>query len=125
MQAATRRNAEHEVRRGPNRKPEAAPVNYHAALTDAGSKPVRRDRSVAGMEASFERLAETRVGHAITAIRRIKSLADKTRFRWDPAQADEIEKFLLSEVQETMTAFRGGTGTKAVFRFSRKKTWPE
>lgn len=86
-------------------------------------QPVRkRDRTVGGMSASFKRLGESRAAKVATEMSRLRTLADKSRFLYTDKQVEELETFLLDQLNETMSAFREGTGSRKLFRFSDYRT---
>ncbi len=99
-------------------RPKDAPASSNTnGIDHLAPSPQQRDRSVAGMSASFKRNAEARMTKLLTDFRRMRALADKTRYRWAAADIDKMEQAAFDEMQETFAAFRSGTGSKKLFSF--------
>lgn len=62
----------------------------------------------------FERIAVMRVGNAITAIRRIRTLANKRTYDFTEAHAKEIGDALKAEVNEVARLFDAALKGKEV-----------
>ncbi len=99
-------------------RPKDAPASSNTnGIDHLVPTPQQRDRTIAGMSASFKRNAEARMTKLLTDFRRMRALADKTRYRWADADIDKMEQAAFDEMQETFAAFRGGTGSKKLFSF--------
>jgi arginine repressor len=61
-------------------------------------------------ELKFKELAEARVNRAITKIRLIRNLANKSHYSYSNDQVKKIKQALEKEVSDTMNAFKAIKG---------------
>jgi len=70
-----------------------------------------RDKNI-----KFVELGEKRVEKALTMLRLIKNLANRSHYEYDEVQFNKIIKVLETEIQEIKSAFRAGLNKNKSFK---------
>ena len=70
-----------------------------------------RDKNI-----KFVELGEKRVEKALTMLRLIKNLANRSHYEYDELQFNKIIKVLETEIQEIKSAFRAGLNKNKSFK---------
>lgn len=65
---------------------------------------------------AFERIAVLRVGNAMTALRRIRTITTRSRYDYTKGHVAEIAKALRDEVNELNALFEAGLAGKETYK---------